>query len=176
MDETRFWDIIEASRSKALEKGEGVLSSDDQLEALDGILVQLSAPEIVEFQRLFGQYFWQAYRNDIWAVVYWRYQGCGDDSFIDVRSCLIALGKSLFFQVLKDPDSLTDLFDRPDVPFLKYEGFDLLAPRIYERNFGKWPDDARIGLLHPAGEDFDFDDRAEMQRFHLPDREISQDG
>jgi Protein of unknown function (DUF4240) len=164
MDEKRFWDTIEASRSKALEKGNGLLSSDDQLEALTDLLMQLSATAILEYQRLFREYFWRSYRTDIWAVVHWRYSGCGDDSFIDVRSCLIALGKSLFFQVLNDPDSLTDLFDRPDVPFLKYEGFDLLAPRVYERKFGKWPDEAPGGLLHPAGEDFDFDDRVVMQR------------
>jgi hypothetical protein len=125
MEEARFWNIIDSSRQRAREMKR--LPRQDFLELHEQTLADALRPlppvEIAAFHERFSYYRGLAYRWDLWAAAYWLHGGCSNDGFLDFRSCLISLGKTLFFQVLKAPDSLADIVDRPDVPYMQAEGF-----------------------------------------------------
>ena len=112
----------------------------------------------------------QAYRWDLWATAYWLHGGCGDDGFLDFRSCLISLGKGLYLQILEDPDSLADLAGRFDIPYMQAEGFQYVASKVYREKTGQSiPErEADEGAPpEPAGERIDHDD-AEVMRRRFP--------
>ena len=102
MTEARFWEIVDSSRLAAIQRQR--LPAQDFLDlheqTLAELLRQISPDEIVAFENRFADYHRLAYRWDLWGAAYWLHGGCGDDGFIDFRSCLISLGRELFFQVL----------------------------------------------------------------------------
>lgn len=168
--EEQFWAIIADSRARAKQnppsKDRGFL--DLQIEELRQLLWQLPVDDIVMYQRHFASYMRLAYRWDIWGAAYWLGGGCSDDGFLDFRSCLISLGKELFFQILNDPDTLAEIVDRPDVPYMQTEGFQYVATRVYREKTGQdsMPElkDAQPWLDEPAGDLFDFEDEEVMRR------------
>ena len=168
MNETRFWGIIDTSRTHARElpgrAGQDFI--DRQEQTLAKVLRQLPAKEIAEFNRRFWSTHWQAYRWDLWGLAYWLHGGCGNDGFTDFRACLISLGKDVFFATLKDPDSLTDLLDRPNKPYMQGEGFQYVAGRVYREKTGHDMPTATSDddfPSKPAGEKFDFEDGEIME-------------
>lgn len=168
MDADRFWQLIDQSRQKAKKHkpANGDEFLDRQMEELTALLHKLPPEEIVAFKHRFAQCCNEAYRWDLWAAAYWLHGGCGDDGFIDFRSTLVSLGQEMFEQVLADPDSLADLVDRPDVPYLQGEGFQYVAPRVYKAKTGQEyrPDDEPLGPPKPKGRRIDHDDDEVMRR------------
>lgn len=173
MAEDRFWALIDGSRQKARKKklrpGEDFI--DAHIQEHTKVLRRLSPEELIAYDVRFWDYHSLAYRWDLWAVAYWLHAGCSDDGFIDFRSCLISLGREWFFQVLNDPDSLTDLIDRPDFPFMQAEGFQYLAGKVYTEKTGydAMPDmpGERYGPSKPKGRRIDHDND-ELMRKRFP--------
>jgi hypothetical protein len=174
MAEDRFWDLIDSSRQQAagMKRRRGQDFVDVHEHTLAESLRQLSPDEIIEFDDRFHYYVRLAYRWDIWGAAYWLHGGCGDDGFLDFRSCLVSLGKKRFFQVLKAPDVLADIVGRPDVPYMQAEGFQYVAMEVYKEKTGEdiplqaLPAGEATRSVDPAGDKFDFEDEDEMrQRF-----------
>lgn len=172
MDEARFWEIIDTSRQRARQRqrrqGEDFLDAHEQ--SLADALRRLPPAEIVAFDETFWHCHRRAYRWDLWAAAYWLHGGCGDDGFIDFRSCLISLGRELFSRILEDPDTLADVAGGPDVPYLQAEGFQYVASRVYNEMTGEPLPQGKgdAGLpAEPAGERIDHDD-ADVMRRHFP--------
>jgi hypothetical protein len=170
MEEATFWKIIDSSRQRAQQRqrrpGEDFLDLHEQ--ALADALRQLPPTEIYAFRERFRYYHGLAYRWDLWAAAYWLHGGCSDDGFIDFRSCLISLGQKLFFQVLKDPDSLADIVDRADAPYMQAEGFQYVASKVYEEKTGEeMPEGEAHGPARPLGKRINHDDEDVMRR-HFP--------
>lgn len=167
MDENRFWSIVDTSREQArkMEKRPGQDFLDLHEQTLADALRQLQPADIAGFNTRFWTYHGMAYRWDLWAIAYWMHGGCGDDGFIDFRSCLISLGKQRFLQALDDPDSLAEIIDRPDTPYMQAEGFQYVASKVYREKTGQEAplDDIKSASDEPAGEQFDFDDEEEMR-------------
>ena len=172
IDEDRFWQIIAESRQSAAALNPA--TEDDfhtaQIDALHRLLLELPPAEIAAWQFRFEYFHRLAYRWDIWGAAYWLGGGCSDDGFMDFRSCLVSLGKEFYFQVLENPDSIADLVDRIDVPYMQSEGFQYTASKAYEEKTGGQslpdPEQPRTPLGDPTGEDFDFEDDDIMrQRF-----------
>jgi hypothetical protein len=173
MDEDRFWALIGESRKKACKKklrsGEDFI--DAHIEEHRKLLDKLTPEELIAYSNRF-QYYWKlAYRWDLWAVAYWLHAGCSDDGFIDFRACLISLGKEWFFQILNDPDSLTDLIGRKDMPYMQSEGFQYVDTKLYREKTGYDGMPEVIGertyLTEPKGKRIDHDDDDEMRK-HFP--------
>jgi hypothetical protein len=170
MDEERFWALIGDSRERARKKK---LRPDQDFidrhitEHYD-VLRKLTPEELIAYDLRFHYYRGLAYRWDLWAVAYWLHAGCSDDGFLDFRACLISLGKDWYFQVLNDPDSLTDLVGRKDVPYMQAEGFQYVDWKVYKEKTGHegMPDvvGAKYSPREPAGERFDFEDDEEMRK------------
>ena len=60
--------------------------------------------------------------------------GCGDDSFLDFRSWLIAQGKEVYLAALKDPDSLAEVEPYGDC---RFERLAYVGDYAYERLTGR---------------------------------------
>ncbi len=169
VDEARFWQIVDDSRLKA--RAVKRRPDEDFIDVHERTLAEslraLPPAEIAAFSERFWHFHRLAYRWDLWAAAYWLHGGCGDDGFIDFRACLISLGKQLFFQALKDPDSLADVVGGADIPYMQAEGFQYVASRVYEELTGEeMPEGERHGPQEPMGTRIDHDDEEVMsERF-----------
>jgi len=127
-----------------------------------------SPEELIAYNVTFQHFWYLSYRWDLWAVAYWLHGGCSDDGFIDFRACLVSLGKEWYFQVLNDPDSLTDLVGRDDVPYMQAAGFQYVDFKVYMEKTGYDGMPEVVGMAHgptePQGERFDFEDDEEMRK------------
>ena len=181
MDTDRFWSVIEAARA-------GGPDGKPFDEALVDLLAALSKEDILEFQTRFDEIHDAVYRWDVWAAAYLIGGGCSDDSFIDFRAGLIALGREWYEGAAADPDSLAEhpavieAVADGDYEALFYEEVNYVASTAFERVaavgedfYEEWKrhrsaqgesGDGGLGAGSEAdmGEDFDFDDAEEMSR------------
>ncbi|MFD0371092.1 DUF4240 domain-containing protein [Streptomyces sp. NPDC127114] len=181
MDMDEFWDVIETARSAAT-------ADRPFAQALVDELAGLPKSEILSYQERFDEARGAVYRWDVWAAAYLIGGGCSDDSFTDFRAGLIAQGRHWYEQAAACPDSLArhpavihaahaqhgeavfdeatnyaagDAFERltgDDHAF--YEAWD-----TYQASRKQHGQDAGdMNGMDDMGEDFDFDDPAEMRR------------
>jgi hypothetical protein len=170
MEEASFWKIIASSRQRAREMKRRPRQDfiDLHEQTLADALRRFPPAEMIAFRERFSYYHGLAYRWDLWAAAYWLHGGCSDDGFLDFRSCLISLGKELFFRVLEDPDALADIVGRPDTPYMQAEGFQYVASKVYEEKTGdEMPQGKAYRPAEPAGRRIDHDDEEVMRR-HFP--------
>jgi Protein of unknown function (DUF4240) len=143
MDRLTFWKIIDDSRKQA----GGDL--DKQVGMLRARLEQSEPEEIVQFGKLFQEYWVRAYTWDLWAAAYIIGGGCSDDGFLDFRGWLISKGEKVFENALKDPESLVEVVN--DEEDCQYEGFQYVASQAWENKTGKGMGDfPNHGLKHPS--------------------------
>jgi hypothetical protein len=100
MQENIFWELIESS------KAESTPGMSDQPAILQAKLEAMTAEEIVGFDRIFQRLFTDAYTWDLWAAGYLIEGGCSDDGFMDFRGGLIGLGRQVYQDAVKDPQTL----------------------------------------------------------------------
>lgn len=163
MDETEFWEIIDATREAAGGDPE------DHADLLVERLTQLDPDGVADFARHFENRFNRAYRWDVWGAADIMLGGASDDAFDYFRCWLIAQGRHVFEGTLHDADALASLIERFD-PEIDGDAEDLgyAADEAYEALTGvRLPD---LGLPEPAPEPeggyFDFEDAAGMaERF-----------
>ncbi|HEX8913749.1 MAG TPA: DUF4240 domain-containing protein, partial [Humisphaera sp.] len=91
MDEDRFWQIIESTRTHALAVPRPPTTDllDVHERTLAEYLRKLPPAEVAAFDQRFTALVGRAYRDDLWAAAYWLLGGCSDDGFMDFRSSLI---------------------------------------------------------------------------------------
>ncbi|MFE5142947.1 DUF4240 domain-containing protein [Streptomyces fagopyri] len=176
MESDTFWGVIEAAQVGAAATGE----------PFDEVLVQQLAErprqEILEYAERFDELRDALYRWDVWAAAYLIGGGCSDDSFMDFRAGVIALGCQWYQRVAADPDSLAahpDVVqaangrDRSEVLF--YEDVNYAASGAFERITGDadafyeaWRSFRGVATESDnavdMGDDFNFDDDREMSR------------
>ncbi|MEW2418093.1 DUF4240 domain-containing protein [Streptomyces sp. NPDC046866] len=132
-----FWHVIEAAQAGAVATGE----------PFDEVLVKQLAErprqEILEYAERFDELHDALYRWDVWAAAYLIGGGCSDDSFMDFRAGVIALGCQWYQRVAAAPDSLAahpdvvqtaKVRDRSEVLF--YEDVNYVASGAFERITG----------------------------------------
>ncbi|MEU7778909.1 DUF4240 domain-containing protein [Micromonospora parva] len=182
MDVDEFWAVVESAGAgldgRTGDDGEAVAA------ALVTRLAATSPKRILEFQELFDQLHDALYRWDVWAAAYLIGGGCSDDSFIDFRAGVIALGREWYERVLASPDGLAghpvvrQAAAEEEDGTLFAESVNYAASEAYEQVTGG-DDDAFYEAMktrqHVAvsidearepdmGVDFDFDDDDEMRR------------
>jgi len=129
-----FWDIIAAAKAESGGSWEG------RLEALAGLLSKLPPAEIVEFERNFQEQRIRAYTWELWGAAYILGGWCIDDDFTDFRAWLISMGKDIFEQALRDPDSLADITFGPNPGEEEdafFEEYACIANRVYHKMTGQ---------------------------------------
>ncbi|MFF3889674.1 DUF4240 domain-containing protein [Streptomyces sp. NPDC001914] len=174
MDTSEFWATIEAARS-------AVTADRPFAEALTDELAGRTKEDVLRYQERFDEVSGAVYRWDVWAAAYLIGGGCSDDSFMDFRAGLVALGRDWYEKTATAPDRLAEhpaviaaagahrdeaLFD---------EETNYAAARAFRRITGDEEDFYEAWTEYEAshdrlghdsddnmGEDFDFDDPAEM--------------
>lgn len=161
MDRTQYWELIEQARD--------AVDSHDSDEVAEAFVTALSEHEpeaIADAWLRHHELLNEAYSWDVWGAAYLAMGGCSDDSFGYFRSWLITRGRDAFDAVLEDPDSLIEYLpeDYEDGDALECEDL-ATAPLIaYEQVTGESMPDHRDAPDQPdLGEEFDFEDEAEMR-------------
>jgi hypothetical protein len=159
MDWKRFWKLTESAYRDG-----GV----EHFEALKAVLAGLPEEELIAYQARFDEATEAAHRIDLWGAAYLVNGGCSDDGFHDFRAWLVGRGRHAYESALKNPDTLADALDGEPVSGF---GLDVAAVRVYEEKTGRDDfyerlDRAEAGLPPPPpeGNDWDFDDDAEVRR------------
>lgn len=158
MDAQQFWALIDSSRREA--GGD----PDQQMEVFGEMLAELPAQEILDFDRLFTEYWVGADSRDLWGAAYLIGGGCSGDGFMDFRGWLIAKGRKVYEAALADPDSLaqhmTDADDNGQI-----EGFQYVAAQAWAESTGRdWSEFPHTDIPFPAelsGEPFAHEELAE---------------
>lgn len=145
-----FWQLID----KAIQR------APDDLEARNRAMEYLLGTLPPGGWNAFGQRFYEVDKAaSTWALRGAAYQingGCSDDGFDYFRAWLISQGRAVYDAALANPDSLADHIDPEEDD---YENEDFLGIATKSTAHG-----AGTSAPEPAGEDWDFDDEAEMQK------------
>jgi hypothetical protein len=158
MDETQFWEIIEAGGRRAAKDPER------QLAAIRKRLAKLSPEELVDFHHTFNKKLADANTWNLWGAAYLINGGCSDDGFHYFRAWLISRGRSVYEAAVADPDSLAGLTD-PDRDDYEFDELWGVPREVYRERTGedmpskpfRWP-------AKPKGRSWDFDDEGQISR------------
>lgn len=150
MDEAKFWSLIERSR----EVSGGDLN--EQLDVLVRLLTQLPADEIKGFDKTLHDLMGRSYTNELWAACYILNGGCSDDSFDYFRAWLIAQGKEVYDNALRDPETLADLDLSDSDEDRDFESLMYAAWTAYENSTGsEFPMEPRESAWTLTGDGWD---------------------
>ncbi|MDX5564712.1 DUF4240 domain-containing protein [Streptomyces sp. ID05-04B] len=160
MDETEFWELVDASRQAA----EG--DPEEQAEQLVERLLRLDPESVLDFARHFESRYNRAYSWDLWGAAWLLLDGASDDAFDFFRCWLIGQGREVFEGALHgDPDSLADLLDDFDEE-IDGDGEELgyAADEAYEQLTGTVAPDLGIppAAAEPEGTPVDFENEGAL--------------
>ncbi|MFE9094385.1 DUF4240 domain-containing protein [Streptomyces sp. NPDC007264] len=157
MDETEFWELVDASRRAA--GGD----PDEQADQLVERLAQLDPDAILDFARHFEARYNRAYRWDLWGAAWVLLDGASDDAFDFFRCWLIGQGREVFEGALHDPDALAGLLEDFDEE-IDGDGEELgyAADEAYEQLTGTVAPDLGVppAAAEPEGTPFDMEDES----------------
>ncbi|POX45252.1 polymerase [Streptomyces sp. Ru71] len=159
MDETEFWELVDATREAA----EG--DPEEQADLLVERLVRQDPESVLDFARHFEVRYNRAYRWDLWGAAWVLLDGASDDAFDFFRCWLIGQGRHVFEGALHDPDALADLLDDFDEE-IDGDGEELgyAADEAYEQLTGTVAPDLGIppAPAEPEGTPVDFENEAAL--------------
>jgi hypothetical protein len=145
MDETEFWELVDATREAAGGDPE------DQADLLVDRLLQFDPEWVLDFARHFEARYNRAYTWDLWGAAAVLLDGASDDAFDFFRCWLIGQGREVYEAAVHDADSLADLLDDFDEE-IDGDGEDLgyAADEAYEQLTGTVAPD--LGIQPPPAE------------------------
>ncbi|ASN28287.1 DUF4240 domain-containing protein [Streptomyces pluripotens] len=163
MDETEFWELIDATREAAGGDPE------EQADVLVERLLRMDPELVLDFARHFEARYNRAYLWELWGAAWVLLDGCSDDAFDFFRCWLIGQGREVFEGALHDPDSLAGLLGEFDEE-VDGDGEELgyAADEAYERLTGTVAPDLGIAPApaEPEGKPLDFEnERALAERY-----------
>jgi len=155
MDETEFWELVDATREAA----DG--DPEEQADLLVDRLLALEPEMVLDFARHFEARYNRAYTWALWGAAWVLLDGASDDAFDFFRCWLIGQGREVFEGALHgDPDSLADLLDDFDEE-IDGDGEELgyAADEAYEQLTGTVAPDLGIAPApsEPEGTPIDFE-------------------
>ena len=106
MSKDAFWALIQEAKTAC---GQDLNAMEDYLREQ---LVSMGPAAAKNFHDILQTYEDLADQYGLWdAVSVIKEYGCSDDGFIDFRAWLIAQGKEVYMNALRDPDTLADIFN-----------------------------------------------------------------
>jgi hypothetical protein len=167
VDTPQFWKLIEDARLQVLDPADGEVIA-VQAAAL---LSAWPREESVAAEQVLSGLMAESYRVALWAAAYLVNGGCSEDGFDYFRGWLIVQGRDVFEHAVADPDTLADLpviqVAAASATFVECEETLHIAAKAHQATTGEeLPHDAYTTHCPEldAELDFDFGDRAEMQR------------
>lgn len=167
MEMRQFWNLIDQARQQVPDPED----ADAIAQEATTLLATRPPHAIVDAYRAVAQLLADSYRAPLWAAAYMINGGCSDDGFDYFRGWLIMQGRTVFEQVVADPDTLAD---NPTVRDAAPEGYELECEDALgigwqahlaatEQEIPDTVSTTRYPVLDPAW-DFDFDDSDELAR------------
>jgi hypothetical protein len=157
MDETEFWELVDAAREDAGGDPE------EQADLLVERLLRLDPEAVLDFARHFESRYHRAYHWDLWGAAWLLLGGASDDAFDYFRCWLIGQGREVFEGALHDPDALAGLLDDFDEE-IDGDGEELgyAADEAYEQLTGTVAPDLELpsAPAEPEGTPLDFENEA----------------
>lgn len=129
MSKDQFWNLIE--------KAKEVCGTDLDASAvwIKQQLFYMTPEDVLQFHNLVYSYRDAAYKYGLWtAAGVMMETGCSDDSFSDFRMWLIAQGKEVYLNALKDPDSLSGV---TPYGYCSFESLGYISSQVYSAMKGK---------------------------------------
>ncbi|WP_221361866.1 DUF4240 domain-containing protein [Streptomyces beigongshangae] len=157
MDETEFWELVDATREAA----EG--DPEEQADLLVERLLRLDPEMVLDFARHFEARYNRACTWDLWGAARILLDGAGDDTFDYFRCWLIGQGRETYEGAVHDPDALADLLgDFDDEIDGDAEELGYAADEAYEQLTGTVTPDLGIppAPSEPLGTPLDLEDRS----------------
>lgn len=105
MDETEFWELIDAARQRA----DG--DPEDQADLLVERLLGMDPDLVLDFARHFEARYNRACTWDLWGAAWILLGGASDDAFDYFRCWLIGQGREVYEGAVHEPDSLAELLE-----------------------------------------------------------------
>jgi Protein of unknown function (DUF4240) len=174
MDREQFWALVEAAKAAA---GGNCKQQAAQLVAA---LAERSVSEVLDYHHIHSWLMAQSYRLELWGAAYLINGGCSNDGFDYFRGWLLGQGPAIWQAALHAPDSLAShpqvrarASQRERLDTLNCEAIWGVADEAYQALTGQeltvevvdmhpWPPELEEDW--DPGEDWDFDDAAEMRR------------
>jgi hypothetical protein len=174
MDREQFWALVEAAKAATGDDCE------QQAAQLVAALRQRSVSEVLDYDHIHSWLMAQSYRLELWGAAYLINGGCSDDGFDYFRGWLLGQGRATWQAALADPDWLAShpqvrarASQQQRLDTLDCEASWGVANRAYQALTGQELT-VEVADLHPwppeleddwdPGEDWDFDDAAEMRQ------------
>lgn len=107
MTDDQFWELIAASRQKSVD-------CESQARALQALLFECSAEDILAFDRIFHEQLVESYRWDVWGVVYLIQGECTPKEFQNVCAWLIGQGRDTYHNILDDPQNILSIVEEDE--------------------------------------------------------------
>ena len=160
MSRDTFWALIQEAKAACDQ------DMDAMEEYLCGALVRMGPAAARGFHNILHAYEDLAYQYGLWdAASVIKEYGCSDDGFIDFRAWLIAQGKDVYLNALKDPDTLADVQPYGECCF---ECLSYVGDHAYEQLTGRSAydemDDALPALREELGKEIVYKDGIEYPR------------
>ncbi len=156
MDKRRFWTIIE--------KSEKTQDWEAQCHNLERRLGVLSVEEIIQFDKIFDDYWHKAYTWDLWGVAFLIGGGCSNDGFMDFRSWLISRGENVYKIGIENADKLAEIVEPRDGD-CQFEKFQYVARLVWcdktKKNLYEYPQSGSLFSEKPSGQLWDEKDLEE---------------
>ena len=160
MSRDTFWALIQEAKAACDQ------DMDAMEEYLCGALGRMGPAAARGFHNILHAYEDLAYQYGLWdAASVIKEYGCSDDGFIDFRAWLIAQGKDVYLNALKDPDTLADVQPYGECCF---ECLSYVGDHAYEQLTGRSAydemDDALPALREELGKEIVYKDGIEYPR------------
>ncbi len=128
MNEIVFWEIIEQSKEESRDFA-------NQIDLLTNKLASLEEDEIIEFEYRFREALSKSTRYNIMAAVKIIDGYVSDDSFLYFRCRLIAEGKELFYESLKNSEAIAET----NIEEHEFDGEEMLyvSDQAFVKKFGE---------------------------------------
>lgn len=129
LDETTFWNIVEASLKNTS-------NQDAQELFLVAAIEKLTPKEMIGFRLRTDKLLYDTYNSEMWCAGYIMNGGCSDDGFEYFRNWIISRGKDTYLKAKENPDTLISEFIEGE-DFYEFESFWYVALTAFENKTGK---------------------------------------
>lgn len=131
MNKERFWQLINEAREACKDNIEGMATE------LENKLYDLSLKEVKQFSAIFDTYHKAAYGNGMASIAnLMNHEMLTDDGFIDFRNWLIAQGKDVYMQSMKNPEILAEKVEQDIRGWYEFEALGYVGNRVIENMTG----------------------------------------
>lgn len=133
MNKDRFWEIIQKVKEQCKD------DTEKMVDVLKEELEKHPINEVQKFSSIFNTYHYIAYKEGLFSIgSMMNHYMMTDDGFIDFRYWLIAQGKEVYMNAMKDPMALCTAEIKPIGDWYEFETFGYVPMTVIEEKTGDY--------------------------------------